>query len=260
MVVKLYSFEKLHSYLDEHNYPKVSSNGFQIIKTDFKQAYTDGKISFKEDGIYLENNGKKLRGYIFRGKKINDNYIGEYRVSLYNKFPKFHLAKCEKISDFIEKGKLKEFYIWSNYKNTDVIDKNTQEIHENITLNLCNYCKDILINPEETTEEFYNKLEKEGVFSKKGEDLFGYKPNWQKISNDYRKKHNYTCQSCGRKVEKKDKHFIHTHHKDGNKLNNYETNLQCLCILCHSNVDENHKNKINTRDLENFKKRYVIKN
>ena len=34
---------------------------------------------------------------------------------------------------------------------------------------------------------------------------------------------------------------MHVHHKNGKKADNKEANLQCLCIDCHSKVDNTHK-------------------
>ena len=42
------------------------------------------------------------------------------------------------------------------------------------------------------------------------------------------------------------KQYMHVHHKNGDKLNNKENNLQCLCLYCHANVDERHKKNLTT--------------
>lgn len=116
----------------------------------------------------------------------------------------------------------------------------------------------MLVNAENTTLEFYESLDKESIFTEEvvQTDIFGYTLHWESISNAYRRKQNYICERCGIQVDKKDKRFIHTHHKDGDKLNNSESNLECLCISCHSQVDKNHTEKTNQRDLEIFLERY----
>jgi len=81
-------------------------------------------------------------------------------------------------------------------------------------------------------------------------DIFGYDKNWQKISRAYRKSKDYTCESCGIKPANNfDRRFWQTHHKDGDKTNNRQPNLECLCVLCHSYKDSTH--------IENFEKQRV---
>lgn len=256
---KIYAFEKLHTFLDNKKYPKVTSEGFEVIKTDFSKAFKEGKISFEGDGIYLEYKGKKWRGYMFMGEQIGENeFRGNYRVKFYNDYPKFHLKKCDVIEDFIKNNKFNQFYIWSNDKHIDVLDRDTKEIHKEQQLRLCAKCRSMLINPENTTYEFYETLKKEGIFieEKVEVDIFGYTRNWNVLSKEIRKKRNYTCEQCNIQVDKKDRKYIHIHHKDGDKLNNSESNLQCLCISCHS---EHHPHKISKKDLEKFSEKYKSK-
>ena len=57
-----------------------------------------------------------------------------------------------------------------------------------------------------------------------------------------------------------DQRFIQVHHKNGKKVDNRPSNLQCLCIKCHANIDENHRHRFgrggNKRDLDDFINRY----
>lgn len=113
---------------------------------------------------------------MFRGEILGNNFRGNYKVSTYNTYPKFHLKRCETINDFIEKGNIHQFYIWSNDKYTDVLDLDTGNLHKDISLNLCYNCKQMLVDAENTTLEFYESLKKEGVFQEERvkKDLNGY--------------------------------------------------------------------------------------
>ena len=78
---------------------------------------------------------------------------------------------------------------------------------------------------------------------------------------EYKESKDYTCEKCGLKVSNRfDRMYIHCHHKDGDKLNNDFSNLQCLCIKCHSQVNERHKENFskgtNKLELEEFEKKY----
>ena len=70
--------------------------------------------------------------------------------------------------------------------------------------------------------------------------LNGYTKNWPEISTAYRVKHNYTCEKCGIQVSPLETEFMQVHHINKNKIDNRESNLQCLCIKCHSEVDQTH--------------------
>ena len=63
--------------------------------------------------------------------------------------------------------------------------------------------------------------------------VFGYPKNWSAISENFRKRHNFTCEICRVKCESQ-KRLTHAHHKNGNTSNCDDKNLQCLCVYCHS--------------------------
>ncbi len=68
-------------------------------------------------------------------------------------------------------------------------------------------------------------------------------------------------ENCGIKpANNVDKRFWHTHHIDGDKTNNKQTNLECLCVLCHSYKDNSHEENFGRtrmkRELDTFVKQY----
>ena len=60
----------------------------------------------------------------------------------------------------------------------------------------------------------------------------GYAPDWSQISENFRASKGYCCDICRLDLNAS-KHLLHTHHIDGNKRNNQESNLQALCADCH---------------------------
>lgn len=232
----LYGFEELKKKLDEWGYPTVeTSSAFQIIKgVNFKTAYHSGDIFFESDGIYLRSQGKSHRGYMF---------LKEYQISKYKKLPKFHLLECNIIKDFIKKGTFKERYEWSNSNVNDVEDRDTGKIHKDSILECCGYCRQLIRDSIHTTEDFFKTLSVAEIEeSSVRVDIFGYVRGKEVISKRHKEKKNYTCELC--QISPKqvcDRRFWHTHHKDGKKVHNEESNLMCLCILCHSFTDSKHK-------------------
>jgi hypothetical protein len=243
---KLYKFEKLGAKLTEWGYPSINGkSGFQSIRVDFdaqkfQRAVKEGTIRFGEDGIYLVYEGREWKGYM---------YMPTYRVAEYG-LPRFHLTRCEKIQELFRSGH-GQYYKWSNNKLNDITERGTHTVYPNSKLQLCSYCQRAIIDIR-STEDFFKTLDtepKERIVNIEV-DIFGYDKNWQKISHAYRQSKDFTCESCGIKSANNfDKRFWHTHHKDGDKINNKQVNLQCLCVLCHSYMDIKHE--------ENFEKKRI---
>lgn len=256
----LYKFEKLNRRLDQLGFPKVrGGSGFKTIKgVDFEKAFKAGSISFENDGIYLNYEGKKHRGYMFI-QQYNITYNGNHQG-----FPKFHLLKCSTIQSFINSGQFKHRYEWSNSNINNLIDKQTGRRYDNQRLDLCSNCKSSLFRSINTTQDFFDSLDKSEIETKNVEvDILGYVKGKEKISSDYRKRQNYTCEKCS--VSPKSslhKRWWHTHHVNGDKTNNKLSNLKCFCILCHSKVDQRHienfKKGAMPKQLEFFKKEYQM--
>ena len=59
-----------------------------------------------------------------------------------------------------------------------------------------------------------------------------YSINWQKVSRRVRSKAGFRCQQCGVTLREKPG-MLDTHHRNGDKTDNSETNLVCLCVCCH---------------------------
>tara|TARA_B100000963_G_C22586939_1_gene653559 strand:- start:737 stop:1540 length:804 start_codon:yes stop_codon:yes gene_type:complete len=245
----LYKFEHLDQKLDALGYPKIEfGSGFRIIRgVDFEEAYKSGSISFEDDGIYLEYKGKKHRGYMF----IQEAFI-TYK-GRGEKFPKFHLRRCQTINEFISSGRFKQRYEWSNSNVNNLTDKQSKKKYKDVQLDICHFCKKDIYDEIYDTQDFFDSLDKDEIKENKIEvDIFGYTKDKAKVSKDYRERKNYTCEKCGVKPKSKlHKRWWHTHHVDTNKANNKLENLKCLCILCHSNVDQRH--------IENFSKKSMLK-
>lgn len=251
----MYSFEELDKKLNKLGFPKISPNsGFKVIRYDFKKAYDEGKIDFREDGIYLLHEGKEWRGYM---------YMPTYRVQKYNQFSRFHLVKCDVIQDFINGGMFNLYYKWSNDKTNDIEDRDTRQLYNSEKLQLCSKCKSLLISSSvQDTQDFHKELDK-SVLEKgiKEVDIFGYTKDKKRISDKHRQSKNYTCDTCGVKCKRSiHKRWWHTHHIDGDKTNNAQGNLQCLCVKCHANIDERHQNNFSKSkwkiEIQFFEKEY----
>lgn len=251
---ELYKFEKLSEKLDNLNYPIVTESRFEIIRKDFSEEELRGNITFKDDGIYLKVNGVEQKGYM---------YIKNADVNRWG-LPKFHVANCQTIVQQRNQNNFHGHYFWSNSNVVDVKQRGSDFIHEKVKLDLCGYCREqINVLEYNNTEGFFNLLDIQETEPQENieTDIFGYTKDWQQISRKFRIENEFTCDNCKIKIENKfDQRFIQVHHRNGNKLNNKRENLQCLCTLCHANIDNHHKanfsKKRSKSEIEGFVSKY----
>jgi hypothetical protein len=252
--MELYNFKKLSHKLDLLNYPEITESRFEIVRKDFTEEENRGNITFKEDGIYLKINGVEHKGYMF----IKNADVNQWGL------PKFHVANCLTIIDQKNKGYFNGHYFWSNSNVVDVNQRNNKTIHENVKLELCGYCREqISIINYSNTQGFFDLLDIQVPEADNNQDLdmFGYVKDWQQISKKFRIENEFTCNNCSIKIiQKIDHRFIQVHHVNGNKKINVRDNLQCLCTLCHANVDVRHainfEKKRSVHEIATFVKIY----
>jgi hypothetical protein len=230
----LYSFENLRKLLDEIAPAKdIIRKKYLVVEgeTINTQKVEDKTVRLEKDGIYAVFNGERFRRYL---------YMQNYDIKNYKRFPVAHLIQCSKVKNI---GK--DYYTLASTATVSVIDRESGVVHEDKVLSICSICikeikksKDIPTN----TKKFFETLIVNSN-QPKDTDIFGYTFDWDEISRRYRASKNYTCEKCGIKItEEIDYRYLHVHHKDGNKVHNHPNNLQCLCVLCHSKVDDHHAN------------------
>lgn len=218
-----------------------------------------GEVEITNEGIFYVNPNTGNKQQIFL-------YMRNYDMASWGK-PRFHITNCETLQSLGTKR-----YRRANTGTVMVYDTSQEKDVEVSGLPLCKNCLKIIRTSRQfdygydmTSEEFEQILRAAGEDTENDQepdtDLEGYTWKWQKISEAYRTKKNYTCEICGFTPENRmDRQFIHVHHKDGRKTNNRESNLQCLCIACHSNVNpahqENFSKGANRVMLDAFKKKY----
>jgi hypothetical protein len=215
------------------------------IRIEIKQHELDSKIKIDETGIYYTDGEKKVKGFLY----IPIFDPGLWASKGWNDMPRFHSINCKIIQRQRWKSNFDGHYVFSSEPVTDLSGANGKKRD----IDLCSYCRNI----EEYAESmdsttYYNEIlldpSSQGNFVDKElpkEILVGdggYTPDWDETSRIYRIKKKFTCEDCGIRLNNLYVHgyFLETHHINGNKSDNSESNLRCLCTLCHAYSDANH--------------------
>lgn len=62
-----------------------------------------------------------------------------------------------------------------------------------------------------------------------------YTRDWATVSRKYKESRGWRCEECGVYCGAKgDRRLLHVHHRDLNPQNNALSNLDALCVICHS--------------------------
>lgn len=234
------------NYFHQKGYRPVIGEGsfIKIENIDFSKLLQNGNAFITDTEAYvISNNGRRDPVYFYKKGYYffkNPGEIGE---------PKFHVLRCRTVLQYGENA-----FKASNTPTAIIWNKNRNEGERRyqLTLDLCGNCRRQLAQNKfgNTTEEFYQVLRKQ--YEKENEerseiktDQKGYTLDWSIISKKYKESKAHTCENpnCGLTINSKEhKKFMHTHHINGDKINNHPDNLQCLCLLCHSKEHEDQEN------------------
>lgn len=208
-------------------------------------------LAFEPNGIFSTQEGIQLRVYL---------YLINYDVQQHKHYPRKHYFRCQTVEKFAN-------FSSTNQEKVDIRCTTTHQMYTNLNLPVCEHCQRIF--REQTTQTLLGTSFNDFVLQmacnetrRLPEDLHGYPINFREISTAFRASKNYTCEKCHLQItDYADQRYMHTHHVNYLKHDNCKTNLRCLCIDCHSKVDDRHRNNFKnslelSRELKAFLSKY----
>lgn len=235
--------------------PNFTSSEAILKKMRLQEIKTKGLDISIDELIITEN--KTLEHKDFPGQKmivyIRD-FIGGYgkNEDEYSNYPKYHISWCRTLNDMQAKKKYERYVVSQRNDGIFLLNKtiNGKVIEKDVELPLL-ICKNCLanlnyknynlnknkvfdsFNVKEFLEEYNTNIHIEPTYTDMSQPLNEYVKDWAQISFNYKKSKNFICQDCGKDCSN-DKNRLHVHHVNGIKSDNLPSNLEVVCVSCHS--------------------------
>ena len=217
-------------------------------------------INQKDQSLQDSKTGEKLVFHIediIPEQKLG--YRAEYKIRVGQEFnynlPKYHIANCSTIQGFKKNKKFDTRYIMiTNSDGLFTVISPYSRKKEEQKLTLCLNCRNLMARTHShemfkrpvaqfSLSEYHEKYDEASgsILNKMQNTKYNqnYTPqprskNWSSITTSYREKMGWTCEICNSGF-RTNKRKLETHHMDGDRSNDVESNLKALCKKCHDN-------------------------
>jgi len=262
----LYSFTSLQKTVEQAFGIEIDPDGgdFKVEqKITRLESHEIDKVIFKDGEIYLKDGDVLIQGFLVLDRKYYKAFYDKV-IQVNSYLPKFHTTRCKTLEKMESNGHFNGVYIFSNTTISKADSPQGDDSGPVRDYRICGNCKnddiriDDYINSSQFVDEHLDTGEVSTGFKKQElpkeyeKDEWGYVNGWDEISLAYRAKKDYTCEKCGINLSK-NKYYLEVHHLNSNKTDNLESNLQCLCTECHSNVDQFHRDNFYNQDANRKK-------
>lgn len=233
------NFKSDPAIMEAIRWEEIKTRGLDISIDELKVA-PDGTLEHEDFP------GQKMIVYI-------RDYNGGYKSG---SLPKFHISWCATLKAMTESGKYSRYVVSQRDDGFFMLNKMNwgELVEENIKakLDVCKNClskldhrnykrssgkkRDNIVGEfqvKEFLKEYNTDIKVKPKYDERDQPLNQYSPNWDEISYRERNLKKWKCQDCGRDMIA-NKSSLHVHHIDSNKFNNVSSNLEVVCVECHS--------------------------
>ncbi len=192
-------------------------------------------------------------------------YIRDHSVNFFGKrkkYKKVHFRNCQTLHDMKESGRFNRYQYTTRTDNQYLIEFSGGKTEERL-LYPCQYClKESNYKNFANLHRFFDVEERDVIIKKFDakesmdymEDMFldyahqqrhassrsGYPKDFYRISREFRRRKNFTCEKCHVCLEKFTR-LTDCHHKEFVKSETDPNKLECLCKLCHADIHNHYK-------------------
>lgn len=174
---------------------------------------------------------------------------------------RLHFSVCQTLDKMKKSGKFEGRYrITNSTSNKYTVDvkagmfEKGDKVQKTVPLRPCKYCLSKLnylryrdssdhererifcnFNAQDAMEmldQWFSLFRLETARLKNANLPTGYTDDWREVSRDCRARNGWKCSKCGVDLSH-NKGMLDVHHRNGDKCDNTDENLQCLCKACH---------------------------
>lgn len=239
-------------------------NRFQIV--DVVIPASEVEALFSPSGLLVRDN-RPVFAYI---RDHTEKSLGEWEGPRAMK--KLHFAVCEALLEMKAQGHFDRYRVTNATGDKYAVD--VREGEREVPLYPCQYClgkvgyrcfsykhtpraKRLEIVHEFNSQEamdmlwqWFDFFRQEVSNLRTAHSPTGYPDNWPRVARAFKQQAGWQCDSCGASLSHA-KHLLDVHHVNGDKRNNSDDNLRCLCKDCHSK--EHHHYHVSHGDLQTIK-------
>lgn len=267
--------------IDFNNHPGFNSLREKmdalLLDIGFDPEWERIKVQLEEIGIDVEISEIDIAWdstFEYRGQKVIVYIRDQYKHIIDDKGAyKFHISHCSTYEHMLKKNRQARYVVTTRKDGLFLVNIiNNNAIIENkieSKLDVCKNCLSKLGFSKNTTFDILNFFEKNANTMRRTPNhteitapINGlYPDNWAELSNKIRELKKWKCENikCTFKhlnfSEIALRKFLHVHHIDGNKSNNFKSNLMVLCIHCHAEQPDHQHMK----SLPDFKRLQKLK-
>lgn len=242
---------------------------------ELEELTTDGKDVLIDEIVVLENGTlsyKESRVLVY----IRD--ISQFQ----NWLPRFHIADCKTLQQRQQQNAFNRYVVTTRDDGLFAVNltgNGGQVTRKTLQLDVCQNCLDklrvdgfslnlprrrrLMIVSQFSIRHFFERFPK-SLFSirptgdAETAPVNNYPPDFDEISNRVREQRGWRCERCRRDFSRgADREYLHVHHKNGVKNENYEENLQVLCLGCHADEPQ-HAHLKNPAKYREFVRRFGL--